>query len=313
MPLIAKSPYDNVLTAIGLLENGKISQSGVDAFVDDVALLLTVGNVGGKTLKPISSLFPFPPLPGPLSGPLKQELFWFSATTSAGAIIALKDPKKSPIWHTIFIDTLYQNVAKLLDLQGNTPLFPIFDPSAPFGVELPFPFSQIDLIKAIKTTPPQFLAKLAKSGIKLSLPSLPIPALPSLSPTFVKFDASGIPSLSISPTLPPNPTLELLVGGLIKLPFSVLTSLLVPPQTKLVYDLPNLPKLVTETVFETFLEVLKSVGFNLVTLLPTELIASIMVFLKNVVAILCVVIVSNILGTGTIALGVGKTLGLVKT
>jgi hypothetical protein len=310
MSLNAKSPYDPILSGIGALDKGKISETARKKFVEEVSLLLVAGNLSGKTLKPISNIFPFPPVSGPLIPAVNQHLFWFDKFMTAESVIALQDRNKSPIWHQIFVDTLYQNTLQALDLAGNTAIFPIFDPSAPFGVELSYPFSQVDLIKAIKTTPPQFAAKVAKAGIKLSIPSIPIPKIPSFSPTTVQFKLDG--SFAITPSgLPPIPQLPVLLTELIKLPFDTLTSLLVPSKfVELVAHIPELPKSLANLVFEAFTKILEKIGFAS-QLLPATIIASILVYLKNIIACLCVIIIGNILGTGVITLNVGKLLGLV--
>lgn len=312
MPLQAATPYDTSLYGIGLLDapGGKISDAGKKAFVADVIKLLTLGNANGATLAPIASIVPIPPpgVPGTNDGkvlgptllpPFLEPLFWFGPDPTAPLQApALLDPTQTPMWHSIFIDTLYQGTADLLDLPGCTPLFPIFDVSAPFGFDLPIPFALPDLAAKLGIPLiPKLLIKLAQLKIKLSLPSISLPSLPSIT----------------LPQLPPLPDLPNLVIGLILLPFKLMLKLLVPPMVSLAFDLPGLPTVVFKLAFELLLELFAS--FNLPVppfpLLPKAFIASLLVYIKNIIAMTIVDIIVNLVGTGSIALGVGVLLGLV--
>lgn len=304
MSLAAKTPYDPVLTGIGVLTAGQISDAARAAFVADVGLLLLKGNAKGSTLVPIGSLFSLPPVAGPnvpgFSGP--EPLFWFNpdpAPLAALQVAALSDPTKTGYWHAIFIDTLFQQVAVALDLPGNTPLFPMFDISAPFGIPpLPLPFTLPDLAIALDINPlPKLLLKLAGLNIKVSIPSVSIPTIP-------------IPQL---PKLPPLPLLPDFLLGMFQLPFKLLLQVLVPPDISLVFDLPNLPAAVFKLAFQLVLDLFTALGLpSPFPLLPKAFVASLIVYLKNVVAMVCCVIVANIVGTGAMAQGVGIVLGLLK-
>ena len=304
MPLIAKTPYDPALTGIGLLKNGKVSDSGRARFVEDVVLLLTLGNRSGRTLAPIASLFPLPPIPGPvvpnlnILHPGTEPIFWFEPDPAAALLTTtLLDKKKTAYWHTIFVDTLYDQTAVALDLAGNTPLFPIFDVSAPFGIDLPIPFTLPELAAKLSITPPELAAKLVDLNIKLSPPSLSIPTIP-------------VPTL---PKLPPLPLLPDLLLGLFTLPFKLLIKLVVPPKIDILLDIPNLPKAVFTIAFDLLLDLFKELGLpSPFPLLPKAFVASIIVYLKNVVAMVCVDLVAQLVGTGAIAHGVGLVLGLVS-
>lgn len=303
MPLNAKTPYDRALTGIGLLQGGKISDSGRKRFVEDVVLLLTLGNHNGRTLAPIASLFPIPPIPGPKIPSLNplhpglEPIFWFDPDPLAAILTTtLLDRQKTAYWHTIFIDTLYDQAAVALDLAGNTPLFPIFDVSAPFGIDLPIPFTLPQLAGKLSITPIQLAAKLVDLNIKLSPPSLSIPSIP-------------VPKL---PKLPPHPLLPDLLLGLFTLPFKLLIKLVIPPKLDIVLDIPNLPKAVFAIAFDLLLDLFKELGLpSPFPLLPKTFVASIIVYLKNVVAMVCVDLVAQLVGTGAIAHGVGLVLGLV--
>lgn len=303
MPLNAKTPYDHILTGIGLIEGGKISDAGKKAFIEDVILLLTLGNRDGKTLVPIASLFPLPPVGGPpfsnlnIINPELEPLFWFGPDPLAALqATTLLDENSTPFWHKIFIDILYTQTALALDLPGNTPLFPIFDVSAPFGIDLPIPFTLPDLaVKANIQPLPKLMIKLADLGIKVSVPSISIPSLNIPQPI----------------ELPPFPKLPELLLGLFELPFKLLISLLIPPKIDLAFDLPNLPKTIFGLAFDLLFELLKGLGLLEIPLLPKAFIASLLVYMKNVISMVCVDIIGNLVGVGSIALGVGIVLGLV--
>lgn len=314
MPLIAHSPYDPVLTGIGVLTNGNISKDAEKAFVDDVILLLALGNPSGKTLKPIADLFPYPPIPGPKI--LNQDFFWFGPDP-VSAIQASIFLDESQLFNQIFIQTLYKSTATLFDQGGNTPFFPIFDVSAPFGIELPIPFTLPDLATKAHLNPLTLPAKLVSMGLKLSLPTIPVPKIPNIVPTAFTFPNAtptslGLPHVTIGVPAPPVFTLPSFVTGLVKLPVDLLTSLLLPPKLELVTDLPNLPKLVGDVAINLLFTFLQSVGLVSPNALPKTLIAALLVYMKNVIAIVCVVIVSQLVGTGSLALGIGELLGLVK-
>jgi hypothetical protein len=302
-PLNGSSPYGPILTGIGVLNAGKISDSAKAAFVSDVILLLTNGNANGATLSPIGSIFPLPPVPGPevpvLVPPGLEPIFWFGPDPTAPLQEpALLSEADTPFWHQIFIDGLFQGTATALDLAGNTPLFPMFDISAPFQLPpLPLPFTLPDLAAALKLPVPKLLLKLPTLGIQLSLPSISIPSIP-------------IPAL---PKLPPLPMLPQFLLGLFQLPFQLLLKLLVPPDISLIFDLPNLPAAVFKVAFGLILDLFISLGIpSPFPLLPKAFIASIIVYLKNVIAMVCCVIVGNIVGMGAMAQTVGVTLGLLK-
>ena len=310
MPLNAKTPYDPVLTGIGLLKDGKISQAGIDTFVANVAALLTLGNHKGETLLPIAKVVPLPPVSGPnIAG---EDLFWFNPDPfGAVAAAALLDRNKSSMWHTVFIDTIYSTTATLLDMAGNTPMFPIFDPSAPFGVDIKIPFTPPELAGKLAVPPPQLLAKLAGAGIKVSLPSFSIPSVVPPLPQIPKFDDAGNLLSIQTGQFPDAPALPDLVIGLIQLPIKLLIGLVLPPKLDLVINLPNLPKVVFTAAAEALKALLDGLGLA-VGFIPKVLLSTLIVYLKNVVAMVCVVIVSQLVGTGNIALGVGQLLGLVS-
>lgn len=269
MPLIATSPYQPILSGIGMLKSGKISPEAEQAFIDDVCALA------------------------------KTDAF--------------QDKDKTVQWHSIWIDTLYKGVVQALDLSGQTPLFPIFDTSTTFGVALPIPFSLPDLATKAKINPLELPGKIAEAGIKLSLPTIPMPAIPVTPPIGFIYPPPGsaitAPKL-VSLPAPPTFTLPSLIIGLIKLPTDMLTALLVPPSLSLVANIPNLPKAVEDVGNKLLKKLLDGIGLTLEG--ASSLVATIKVYMKNIVSIICVLIVGQLIGVGQITLDLAILLGLVE-
>jgi len=298
--------YGPILTGVGLLKDGKLTKTAKDKYIEEVVALLLSGNANGQggspSTKIFNSLFPLPPIPGPtifnITTLTTEPVFWFE-TDPIAAIIAsqLVDPSKCPMWHAIFPDLLYEKTAIAMDANGTTPLFPIFDVGLDLDVDLPIPFTLPDLAAQLKITPPDLAIKLADLGIKLSLPSIPLPPIPPPIP-FPSFDVA----------LPPLVLPDLLLG-LIKLPFDLLLKFTVPPDIKLVLDLPNLPKLVLGLAFDIVINLLIDLGILLVV--PKIFVASILIYIKDVVAMVCTDIVGMLVGAGTIAKSVATLTGLI--
>jgi hypothetical protein len=298
------SPYDPILTAIGLLEGGKLTPKAKDAYKKEVLGLLATGNIEGKGGSPSTKIFnsivPLPPISGPeifnVTTLQSEPLFWFGPDPLALLMAENLTEEQCPIWHTIFVDLLYEKTAVALDMPGTTPLAPVFDVSFAFGIDaLPIPFTPPDLALKLGITPVELLLKLP-SLIKVSLPKIPIPPIPP-----------PLPDLVLQLPIPPLALLDLCIG-LIKLPFDLLLNLLVP-KLSLVLDLPGLPKIVLELAMTIVIDLLKSL--NLMLIVPKLFIASILIYIKNIVAIVCVDIVGSILGAGTIAKSVGELTGLI--
>ena len=307
------SPYDPILTKVGLLSGGKLTQTARERYVDEVIALLLTGNANGKggspTTQIFSALIPLPPVPGPeipnVTTLQKEPVFWFGPDPAA-AILAteLKNPKATPFWNAMFPDLLYGKTAAALDLGGTTPLFPIFDVTAAFpDVDLPLPYTPPDLAVKLELTPPELLPKLAQLGIELKIPSIPAPPIPPPIP---------LPNLSL-PGVPfpglPSIVLPDLLLGLIKLPFDLLLKLVAPPDIGLVLNLPDLPKKVFGLAFDILVKLLVDLGLMLIV--PKVIIASLLIYLKNVVAMICTDIVGLIVGSGQIAKTVATLTGLV--
>lgn len=297
------SPYDPILTGIGFLESGKLSQSAKDRYIAEVLALLVTGNEGGHGGSPSTKIFnsivPLPPIPGPTVfnvTTLAQEQFFHFGPDPIAALTAiqLNDPTKSPIWHTIFLDTLLEKTAVALDIPGSTPLFPIFDVSFAFGIDLPLPFTLPELAAKLKLTPPQLVAKLASLSIQLKPPSIP-------SPPTIQLPDINLPAAQL--------VLPQLILGLIKLPFDLMLKLVLPPALDLVLNLPGLPKVVLDLAIGIIIDLLASLGLTVT--LPKTFVASLLIYLKNVVAMVCCDIVGLLVGAGSIAKGVGTLTGLI--
>lgn len=312
-------PYDKILTSVGLIEGGKISKQSRDAFIDDVTGLLLTGNHDGKggsiKIKIFNSLFPLPPTPGPsikidTTGKL-ENLFWFDpdpyALLSKEVLI-----NSEKIWQKVFIDLLYETTANLLDIPGATPLLPVFDITAgiPGKIEIkpgatlneiitqaiPTPDKLIELLKPTPPDPSGLLIKLADLNLKPSIPTPPVPVIPT---TLLSNIVTQIPGLSIG-DLPPMAIQDLFVG-LIKLPFSVLTNAFVQLQNpQIPSKIPTLPNFILELVMEGVLSLLTSLGLVGKGSIPKLLIASLLVYVKNIVGIICVDLIGLLLGAGGI-------------
>lgn len=305
------SLYDPILTHAGLLQGGKLSQAAKDRYVIEVLALLATGNADGQGGSPFtrvfSSLVPLPPVPGPKvfdpSTLRAEQLFWFDADPLAAIMSTqLPDRANNPVWHAVFIDLLYEKTAVSLDIPGTTPLFPIFDVSVPFGGTLPIPFTPPDLAALLKVTPPDLAVKLAGANLALSLPIVPVPPLPPVLPAPI--------DLSVIAHVPGFRLIDLLIG-LIRLPFDVMAQLVLPPSIDLVatVKLPALPGVVLNIAIGILLDLLVSLG--MVVTVPKIFIASLLIYLKNVVGMLCTDIVGMLLGAGDISNGIAGLTGLV--
>jgi len=313
------SPYGPILTGIGMLDSGKLTPAGRAGYVADVLALLTGGNENGKGnplcsagFQAFTALVPLPPIPGPpiinVTTLQAEPLFWFKPDPVA-ALMAdlLVDKVKTPIWNTLFPDGILATTATALDLNGNTPLFPIFDFTCAFDLKVPpFPLSLPDLaLKLPKySTPiglPKLLIDLASLGIQLKLPSLP--PFPSLSLPDFGFP----PDLALKAAI----TIPQLVIGLIELPIKLIIKLLLPPDIGLVLKLISFD---IGAVFNLALDLLIQllVDLGLLLILPKLLIASLLIYLKDVVAMVCTDLVGMLVGAnGSLTSLVGGATGLI--
>lgn len=305
-------PYSGILTGVGLIDGGKLTPKARSTYVDEVLGLLATGNAEGKggspTTQIFSSLVPLPPVPGPVIFNVttlqSEPLFWFGPDPLAAVMATLlKDEKKTPVWNAIFPDLLYAKTASALDANGATPLFPLFDVSCAFPDLEGFPIPIPDLAAKLKLTPPKLLIKLAQLGFSLSPPSIPLPPIPPSLPDFLP----KVPGL----TLPGLPSLALpdLLIGLIKLPFDLLVKLAIP-DIGLILDLLSFKfDAVLKLAFDIVVKLLEP----LIPIVPKIIIASILIYLKDVVAMVITDIVGLIIGAGGAATKtVAKATGLIS-
>jgi len=308
------NPYGRILTGAGLLNDGKLTEAARARYVAEVLGLLATGNGNGRgglpTTRVFSSLVPLPPIPGPsivnVTTLASEPLFWFEPDPLATLMsTTILDRSRSPIWNAIFPDLLYASTAAALDASGATPLFPIFDASVAFPEVQNFPVTLPDLaIKAQLTPVPILLLKLAKLGIKVQAPSLPLPPLPPDLPDFL---ALMLPEIQV-PGLPKLALIDLIVG-LIKLPFSIIAKLVAPPDLGVVLDL---TKLKFDAVFKLGLDIVVDLLAPLIPIVPKLLIASVLIYLKNVVAMVCVDVVGLVVGAeGVVTKAVAAATGLL--
>lgn len=275
--------YDPILTSAGVLQDGKLSQSSKDKYWDAYLKQAKGGNPGGVGILRTQ----------PMEGAEKH-------------VEVIKDRKNADVFHSTFLDTLYEGLAIQLDVPGQTALFPVFDVTAAFpGVKLPLPFTLPDLAAQLKITPPELNVKLLGLGINVKippeLPSIPIPKLPK------------IPDLPKVPLGLPQFTLPDLILGLFKLPFDLLKMLLLPPKIDMVLDLPGLPTMVFKLAYDIVFNLLVSLNLVIpsVGAYPLSLLTAINVFLDNVVTMITTVIVGKLLGTGGVSRSVAASGGLV--
>lgn len=295
------NPYGKILTGVGLIDGGKLTEAARTTYVNEVIGLLTTGNADGKggmpTTKIFSSLLPLPPIAGPtifnVTTLQPEPLFWFGPDPLAAMMATLlTDKQKTPIWNAIFPDLLYAKTAAALDANGSTPLFPLFDVSIAFPDLEGFPIAIPDLaVQANIMPPPKLLIKLADLGLSLSPPSLPIPPIPPPFPSFMPI----MPELSL-PGLPSLALQDLMIG-LIKMPFDLLVKLAIP-DVGLILDLLSLK---LDGIFNLAFDIVLKLLEPLVQIVPKILIASILIYLKNVVAMVATDIVGLIIGANGVA------------
>lgn len=300
------NPYGPILTGVGLLEGGKLTKAAKDKYKLEVLALLATGNADGKGGSPSTKIFnsivPLPPIPGPVIPNVTtlqmEPVFHFGPDPLAALMASTLTEENCPIWYAIFPNLLYEKTAVALDMNGATPLFPIFDVSAAFDIDLPIPFALPELAVKLSMPLPKLMIKLPTVlKIPPPLPSIPLPPIPP-----------ALPDLALQLPIPPLVLLDLCIG-LIKLPFDLLLSLVLPPKLDLVLDLPGLPKVVLKLALDIVLKLLLDLGLLLIV--PKLFIASLLIYLKDVVAMVCTDIVGALLGAGNIAKGVAGLTGLV--
>lgn len=306
-------PQGKILTGIGLIKGGKLSSDAKKAFVTDVIALLVSGNHNGKglALEPFCGLVPILPVPGPsFPNPTTlsvEKMFWFDPDPLAALMsTVLLDPTKCPMYYQIIVDLLYGSTMEALDLNGATPLAPIFDVSLLAPNLKGFPVALPDLAVQANILPlPKLLLKLI--DLNIMPPSFPIPPIPPIPPSLPDFSLGlAPPGLAIDAAL----TIPKLLLGLIKLPFDLIVKLIAPPDLGLVLKLISFD---FSAVFQLMVDLLLQIPpFSLVPILPKLLIASILVYLKNIMAAVVVDLVGMLVGAGgTMTKAIGAATGLI--
>lgn len=311
-----------ILTNLGILENGQISKKARDKFVEDVKFLIGNGNDGSFWIAPLEPFFPpFGPAPD------------------------LENQEKYPIFHKVFIDTLYQKTAVAFDVNGATPLFPVADPGA-FAVQLGIPLPDISLEKALSIFPvptPQGILELLEVSVSdipdilanlanIKVPPMPAPpgVPPIPSPNAFLPDVSLPSGLGFSippsipfapfpnfPVIPPPVTFDIHIPSILgfltclfsKLP--LMTIAVIANSDKLLQALPKGPPGIVlffaAIVVALILDCLAGLAINLFL----SLIAAIVVYMKNLIIMLLLAMIASIIGDGIVVKGMADFLGLV--
>lgn len=278
------SLYSPILTAAGLIQDGKLSPAAKEGYWKKYESYAKNGNPTGIGALKTS------PMP--------------NAEEYVGTI---KKRENADIFHTLHIDILYEKLAIQLDMPGQTSLLPVFDVTAVFpGVNLPLPFTLDQLALKLKMTTPELTVKLGDLGIKFppQVPKLPLPEIPKP------------PSLPAVPPIPPGLKpffLPDLIIGLFTIPFELLKSLLLPPKIDLVLDIPGLPFAILKLAYNLVFDLLVKLGIVIpsANFYPISLMNGINVFIDNVVSMLSAVIIGKLLGAGNLSRGALASGGLV--
>lgn len=318
-----------ILTTVGLLQGGEISDASRGSFVDDVNTLLLNGS-GGFLL-------------GGLPDPAVFKGDGFLHTSFAVQPLQ-KHIETFPVWHQVFIDTMFRDVANALDVDGSTPLSPVLDYTLPFaafgfplkdltlpqfaaGMAIPDPTFQTQFEFFFDVDPndltPQLLLDIAAS---IPLPSVPIPPIPPIPPLPADFAANipnvGIPQLPMPnlqlPPIPPfafNITLPLPAIGFLfcavvkALPVIFATLLARAMGGELIEALskgpPGLIGFVAAVVIDAILSCLGIELKNVLTFL-----AGFLVFVERLILMLVVVLLGVVFGEGLLIKVAAKALGL---
>lgn len=312
-----------VLESVGILDGGKISDAIRDKFIEDVQGLLGQGNI-------------------------EDEPFWFVGIPLyfPGGFPApgLEDREKFPAFHTVFIDAMLEGTAKVLDLPGGTPLFPVADPCA-FGLQLNLPLPDISLDLALSIFPaptPDIMLELLQvdpldiPDILLNLPSISIPGLPSppslpaipLPGLLIPIPTLPIPNISLSiplpslpglpiPKFPAIPTFSLpTIPGLPSLLgciFAAIPLIFIEILASIPALLESLPKgplgiisFFAGIVISVLLACFEKLGLAIAKML--SFVAGLVVYIKYLVIFFILAIIASLLGDGCLTLGLAGLL-----
>lgn len=312
-------------------DDGKLTQAARNKFVQDCLAIVTGGNEDGAGIK-YTGFLPLPifPIPGPkiildpIGHPDGENLLWFKPEPLALLTAPiLVDPEKE--FQKIIVDGLYAPLVKMLNLAGDHPLFPIFDPTCAIdlskfpNLQLPdIPGILVDLTvqfaaMGIPKTLPDAKIKLAKDFgisdliiadfVKLLVPPVPpkppLPPIPSIPIPAIPLPKAG--GLSV----PNFPDLALGIFNIPQALFPNLIGLITAPDI----DPPALLLKIIKLIVEILLKLLQTLG--LLAGLPKLLLAMLMVIVKNLAVMLLCVVVGKVLGTGSIVKIVATIGGVV--
>lgn len=321
-----------VLTTVGVLEGGKITDKIRDKFIEDVKFLVGNGNSKDFWFVPIGPEFG----PDPMMAPLNLLGL---------PLPPYEDKEQFPIFHKIFIDTMLEGTAKMFDVEGSTPFFPVADPCS-FALQLDLPLPNLDLDVALSIFPipsppkilelldidpldfPDILAKLP--GIKIpgvpsppSIPSIPIPSafipIPTLPiPNFdLKIPLPSLPPIPF-PKFPKIPDFDFSINipglfGILGCIFKHLPLIFIqviakfPELTAALAEGPlGIIKFFAGVVLAVILSCLEEFGLVLGTI--TTFIAGLVVYIKHVVIFSILALIASLLGNGCITLGMAAFL-----
>lgn len=317
-----------VLEDVGILDGGKLSESCKNGFIEEVKGLLVAGNPEDKPFwfVPIPPFFPPDPLAA-IAGPPPLE-----------------NEEMFPIWHKIFIETLMEGTAKALDVKDATPLAgqAIIDPCA-LALKLGLDVPDLDLNATLGLFPPtpdilfevlgidlldvtlvaELTAKLPELVVP-PLPSIPIPPIPSLD-AFIPVPSFSVdipfPSLPTVPlpefpaipsfTIPSFPSITLIIPCIITTALAAIFAQLIAKalQGDLVASFTKGPIGIIEFVAVVVIAVILNCVGDFPIGALTSFLAGIIVYIKNVVVMFIIVIISQILGSGCLTAGMADFLG----
>lgn len=310
-PTSPPSPNKKILTHVGLLKDGKISQKAKDRFIDSVVAVVAGGNNNGKMpgVIPIDPSLPtfldlvgvgMPPSPAGVkflnfSTFKMEDQFWFDPDPVLAVLYTdMKNIEKYQPWHSVWIDTLYEGMANALDVVGNTPFFPLIDWTFAFpGISIPLNLGLQFVSYMLNLPTLDFMVKLPGIGFKIP------PTLPPFPPSF-KLPTLSLPSLSLDI----NFNLKILFELFLKLPSIILDLIVKFPNINL--PMFGLPSLVIKLIFNLILPF-----FKIVPIVPKLIVATLLVLIKNLVGMIVCDIIGLVVGTGTIVTAAATKLGLV--
>lgn len=324
-----------ILTHVGLLTDDKISDAARQSFVDLVNVLLLNGSdnwFGGAAAAPPAASF--------------------GGNSFFGKQFDIQPIEKHretfPVWHKVFIDTMYEGVANALNVDGRAPLLPILDPTVTFaplnlklksltipdfaiGMALPPPaqieyFFDVSPDDLLLLTPqiPDLLAKLPVGPPDIPMPP-PLPGLPSFAippygliipipfPPAIPFVIPPIPPIPGIPNfLPlPFPVMGFLLCAIVKaLPaiFAILIAKSIAGE--LITSLKDGPPgLIAFVAIVVIDAILSCLGINLKNVLT--FLAGFLVFIEKLVLIIVTVLIGLIFGEGLLVQLVATAIGLV--